>query len=111
MSSTGVVNFGSGFTAGGMVLNYSAKLNGTRLRLTDGGIGEAGSAWYPTPANVQTFTTDFSVQITPGKNPAADGFTFVIQGNDTSAIDTWGRGLGYGPNAPGGTPASPRAWR
>ena len=97
--------FGSGFTAGGMVLNYSAKVNGTRLRLTDEGVGEAGSAWYPTPANVQTFTTDFSFQITPGTNPTADGFTFAIQGNNTSAIDTWGGGgLGYGPDSPGGTP-------
>jgi len=102
------VNFGSGFTAGGMVMN-GAKLSGTRLRLSDG-VGQANSAWYATPANVQTFTTDFSFQITPGTNPTADGFTFVIQGNSTSAVDTWGGGgLGYGPDTPGGTPGIPKS--
>src|SRR5437762_1146031 len=37
------INFGSGFTAGGMVLNGKTTLNGARLRLTDGGGSEASS--------------------------------------------------------------------
>jgi hypothetical protein len=37
--------------------------------------------------------------------PRRTGFTFAIQGNNTSAIDTWGGGgLGYDPDSPGGTP-------
>jgi hypothetical protein len=97
------INFGSGFSAGGIVMNGSAKLNGTRLRLTDGGGTEAASAWYNVQANVQTFTTDFSFQITPGSNPTADGFTFAIQGNSTSVLGPSGGGLGYGPDTTTGT--------
>jgi hypothetical protein len=99
------INFGSGFSAGGIVMNGSARLNGTRLRLTDGGGTEAASAWYNVQANVQTFTTDFSFQITPGSNPTADGFTFVIEGNSTSVLGPSGGGLGYGPDSPTGTAA------
>jgi hypothetical protein len=97
------INFGSGFGAGGIVMNGSAKLNGTRLRLTDGGATEAASAWYNVQANIQTFTTDFSFQITPGSNPTADGFTFAIQGNSTSVLGPSGGGLGYGPDTTTGT--------
>jgi len=97
------INFGSGFGAGGIVMNGSAKLNGTRLRLTDGGGTEAASAWYNVQANVQTFTTDFGFQITPGSNPTADGMTFAIQGNSTSVLGPSGGGLGYGPDTATGT--------
>ena len=99
------INFGSGFSAGGIVMNGSAKLNGTRLRLTDGGSTEAATAWYNVQANVQTFTTDFSFQVTPGSNPTADGFTFAIEGNSTSVLGPSGGGLGYGPDTPTGTAA------
>jgi hypothetical protein len=96
------INFGSGFGAGGIVMNGSAKLNGTRLRITDGGGTEAAAAWYNVQANIQTFTTDFSFQITPGSNPTADGFTFAIKGNSTSVLGPSGGGLGYGPDTPTG---------
>ena len=46
---TPVINLGTGFTTGAMTLNGAAKLNGTRLRVTDGGGGGAASAWYNTP--------------------------------------------------------------
>jgi Legume lectin domain/Chitobiase/beta-hexosaminidase C-terminal domain/Bacterial Ig-like domain (group 2) len=99
------INFGSGFSAGGIVMNGSAKLNGARLRLTDGGGTEAAGAWYNVQANVQTFTTDFSFQVTPGSNPTADGFTFAIEGDSTSVLGPSGGGLGYGPDTPTGTAA------
>jgi hypothetical protein len=98
-----VVNLGSGFTAGAMILNGSSVLNGTRLRLTDGGTIEMASAWYGSPVNIQQFTTNFSFQITGGTSPTADGFAFVIQGGPSSALGPAGGGLGYGPSAPGGT--------
>jgi hypothetical protein len=79
-------------------------LNGTRLRLTDGGQGEASSAWFTTPVNVQTFTTDFSFQLT---SPNADGMTFAIQNAGTTALGPSGGGLGYGAQLPGGTPGIP----
>ena len=98
-SPGGGVSLGSGFTAGAMALNGSATLNGTRLRLTDGGGSEAASAWYNSPVNIQQFTTSFSFQIAPGSNPTADGFTFAIQDNNTTALGLPGGALGYGSGA------------
>ncbi|PNA17471.1 hypothetical protein C1X78_26015, partial [Pseudomonas sp. MPR-R1B] len=79
------INFGSGFTAGGMALLGAAKLNGTSLRITDGGGNEAAAAWYNVPANIQSFTTDFTFLITAGSSPTADGMTFTMQANNASA--------------------------
>jgi hypothetical protein len=95
------INYGAGFTSTGLTLNGNAKLNGTRLRLTDGGGTEAGSAFINTPINVQSFTTDFSFQLS---SASADGFTFAIQGVGATALGPSGGGLGYGPDTPGGTP-------
>jgi hypothetical protein len=67
-------------------------LNGTRLELTDGGASEASSAWFTSPVNVQSFTTDFTFQLT---NPNADGMTFTIQNVGTTALGSTGGGLGY----------------
>jgi hypothetical protein len=103
-SGTTTINFGGGFTAGGMALNGKSALSGTRLRLTDGGTGEAASAWYSSPVNIQHFTTNFSFQISGGTNPPADGFAFVIQGGPSTAIGPSGQGLGYG--GTGGIPSS-----
>ena len=87
-----VINLGTGFTAGAMTLNGKATLNGTRLRLTDGGTNEASSAWFSSAVNIQQFTTNFSFQITGGTSPTADGFAFVIQGGPSSELGTLGRG-------------------
>ena len=97
----GSVNLAAGFTAAAVSLNGSASVNGTRLRLTDGGASEAGAAWYNTPVNIQQFTTSFNFQIAAGTNPTADGFTFTIQGNNTAALGPPGGALGYA-NGPGG---------
>ena len=53
--------------------------------------------------NVQTFTTDFSIQITPGTNPTADGMTFTIQNAGLNAVGPGGGSLGYGWNGSGVT--------
>jgi hypothetical protein len=98
------VNFGSGFTPSGLQFNGRTKLSGTRLELTDGGQGEASSAWFATPVNVQSFTTDFSLQLI---NPNADGMTFAIQNTGTAALGPSGGGLGYGAQSPTGTPGIP----
>ena len=100
------VNFSNGFTSAGLTFNGSAKLNGTRLRLTDGGVSEAASVFYNTPLNVQSFSTDFTFQLT---NPNGDGFAFVIENSATSALGPLGGGLGYGPDTPGGTPGIPKS--
>jgi hypothetical protein len=100
VSGTGI-NYGNGFTSSGLTLNGTATINGTRLRLTDGGANEAASAFFTTPINVQNFTTDFSFQLS---NPGADGMTFTIQGTGVTALGPLGGGLGYGPDTPGGPP-------
>jgi len=103
------INFASGFASDGMTLLGSAKLNGSALELTDGGGYEAAAAWYQVEANIESFTTDFTFQITPGTNPTADGFTFAIQGNNSTAVGPFGGGLGYGPDTPGGTGGIPNS--
>lgn len=94
-------NFGSGFTSSGLSINGAAKLNGTRLRLTDGGKDEAGSAFLNSPVGVQTFTTDFSFQLS---SASAEGFTFTVQGIGPTALGPPLGGLGYGAEKPGQTP-------
>src|SRR6266481_4401941 len=98
------INFASGFTSTGLQFNGRAKLNGTRLQLTDGGQTEAASAWFATPVNIQAFTSDFAMQLL---NPNADGMTFAIQNAGTTALGSSGGGLGYGAPLPGGTPGIP----
>jgi hypothetical protein len=65
LGATGI-SFGEGFasSAGQVTLNGSAQLNDSRLQLTDGMQTQAGSAWYKSPVNIQTFTNDFAFQRT-----------------------------------------------
>ncbi len=93
-AGTSSIGFGGGFAAsqGQVVLNGTTQLNGSGLQLTNGGLGQEGSAWYVTPVNVQSFTTNFTFQLT---NAAADGFTFTIQNQGTAALGIFGSGLGY----------------
>ncbi len=92
------INFGTGFTAAGMQFNGNAKLNGARLQLTDSITGmEGGSAYWTTPVNAQSFTNDFTFQLT---NPNADGFTFMLQNKALTALGTIGGGLGSSGVAP-----------
>jgi hypothetical protein len=85
----------------GMILNGSAKLNGTKLRLTTTGQNLAGSGWFSTPVNIQAFSTDFTFQITNTSGSATgNGLTFVIQNKGTTAVGPSGGGLGYGPDQP-----------
>jgi len=88
------IDFPQGFagTQGIMVLNGSTDLDDSRLQLTTGLTGEAGSAWYYQPVNVQAFTSDFSFQLS---NPAGEGITFAIQGENNTSLGSAGSGLGY----------------
>jgi hypothetical protein len=96
---TTAINFGSGFSAAGMQFNGHTKLNGPRLQLTDGTTTmEQASGYWTTAVNVQTFTNDFTFQLT---NANADGFTFVLQNSGLTAMGTVGGGLGFA-----GIPAS-----
>jgi hypothetical protein len=101
------VQLANGFTAGAMVMNGSAQLNGSLLELTDGNQFEASSAWYATGVNVQNFVTDFTFQVTPGTT--ADGFTFALQANSTAALGVAGGPLGYGLDSSTGTGGIPNS--
>ena len=100
-SGTSAINFASGFpSATGLQLNGATKVNTNNLELTDGGSYEAGSAFWTTPVNIQSFTTNFTFQLT---SAVADGFTFTIQNAGATALGNLGGGLGYGVNPNGGT--------
>jgi hypothetical protein len=114
-ASTPIINFPGGFAnASGLVIPVGhAAFNGSSIQLTDNGPTEAGAAWYAAPVNVQTFSTNFMLQLT---NAQANGLTFCIQNQpsilnapfDTSgvggsyvsggptAIANYGSALGYG---------------
>src|SRR6185437_3814326 len=106
--SQGGIDFSNGFSGAASLFTFngSAALNGSRLQITNGGTNQAGSAFYNTPVNVQSFTTDFALQLL---NPNADGFTFTIQGNAPTALGPSGGGLGYGPDPTGPTGGIPKS--
>jgi hypothetical protein len=101
------INFAGGFAGEPtLTLNGGATISGTRLRLTDGGGTEARSAFFGAQINVQSFTNDFSFQLT---SPNADGITFAIQNNAANAVGPSGGGLGYGPDTPTGPTGIPKS--
>ena len=79
-------------SSSGLSLNGSASLSAATLELTNGGLGEAGSAFFSAPVNIQSFETEFFFQLT---NAVADGLTFTIQNEGPSALGHAGGGLGY----------------
>ena len=105
-SSQAAANYGNGFSSTGLAVHGWSTLNGSRLRLTDGGFGETSSAWYTTSLNVEAFTQVFSFQLT---NPVADGITFALQNNSITQTGPGGGGLGYGTANPGGQGGIPNS--
>lgn len=90
------LNFSTGFANAGnlLTLNGSAKINGNDLELTDGGYGEASSAFSTNGVSISQFSTQFSFQLSAGSD-TADGFTFTIQGVGNTALGGTGGSLGY----------------
>jgi hypothetical protein len=99
------INFPSGFpSATGLQLNGKSKVSSSNfLELTDGGDYEASSAFWTTPVNIQTFTTNFTFQLS---SASADGFTFTIQNAGLTALGAYGGGLGYGADPNNGPTAT-----
>jgi len=89
-------NFSQGFAQSQvlnqMQFNGSTDLDDFRLQLTNGGLHESGSAFYTTPVNIQSFTSDFTFQLS---NAVGDGITFTIQNVGPTALGTDAQGLGY----------------
>jgi hypothetical protein len=96
------INFPSGFgSSAGLSLKGSATVSNNLLQLTlASAAASTGVAWFTTPVDITSFTTDFNFQLLSAK---ADGFTFTIQNVGTSAVGPGGSGLGYGASHPGGT--------
>ena len=72
----------------------AATFSGSTIEVTNGTVGqhEAGSAWYNTKVNIQSFTTDFTFRITPG----GYGMTFIIQNDPRgTAASADANGIGY----------------
>ena len=99
-SGSPVVNDPNGFPSNANLIfnnndNGTAAVVGTALQLTDGGNFEARAVWNSVPVNIQSFTNDFSFQITPASPSASDGFTFTIQNAGSNALGGIGGALGY----------------
>jgi hypothetical protein len=94
------INFATGFSGAKAFTLNGAAIVGTRLRITDGGVNEAHSAFTTAAISVTRFVNDFSFQLT---SPNADGFAFVIQGVGPAAVGPQGGGLGYGPDHTSGS--------
>jgi hypothetical protein len=105
------IDFSGGFANPvNLSLNDGASISATSLLLTDGGAGEARSAFFAIPVKIQSFTNDFSFLLTDGSNPMADGITFTIYtGALPDAVGPAGGGLGYGPDTPGGAGGIPNS--
>jgi hypothetical protein len=94
-----------GFSYGQIILNGATLVSGTlepagqtintqSLELTDGSLGEAHSAFFANPVNIQAFTSDFDFQL---PTASAEGFAFVIQNAGLNAVGTsFGCGFGSG---------------
>jgi len=100
-TQTPPLDFATGFTnsggaSGSLQYNGAAAINGSRLRLTDGGANEAGTVFTKKAQNIQRFETQFSFQLT---NPNAEGIVFCIQGGGPTALGPFGGALGYPPLA------------
>ena len=92
------IGFAAGFANAPSLINVngSANLKTGNLQLAYGLVGQAGSAWYKTPVNVQSFTTDFTFQLL---NPQSNGITFAIQNAPQNYYALGGNSyeLGYAP--------------
>jgi hypothetical protein len=96
-----VIDHSTGFSnSSDLTANGSAVFTNGVAQLTDGGGSEAGSVFSDQKTDIRSFTTTFTIQMSPGTSPMADGMTFVIQSNSPNALGFPGGGLGYGADTP-----------
>ncbi len=89
----GTIDFGNGFSSTiGLGLNGSSAVTNNLLQLTST-VNQAGSAFWKSPVNIQSFTSSVSFQLVKA---IADGFTFTIQNFGPTAMGVGGSSLGYG---------------
>jgi hypothetical protein len=81
-----------------LTANGFASFPGSVVRLTDGGLMEAGSTFTNSTVDVTQFNTTFTFVLSMGSTiPIADGITFTIQASQRgpTALGVNGSGLGY----------------
>ena len=66
-----------------------------RLQMTRKNNGHWGSAYLTDTRHVEGFSTSFDFQLSEGSGNPADGFTFIIQANDTAQVGGGGGALGW----------------
>jgi glucose/arabinose dehydrogenase len=82
-----------------LALNGNATQSGNNLRLTPDSNAQTGSAFLKKPLAIDSntsFSTQFQFQLSGAQGTnGADGFTFILQNNDSKAIGGSGGALGY----------------
>jgi hypothetical protein len=92
-----VIDHSGGFAnSSDLTANGNAVFTNGVAQLTDGGGSEAGTIFSDQKTDVRSFSTTFTIQMSPGTSPMADGMTFIIQSNNPNAIGFPGGGLAYG---------------
>jgi fibronectin type 3 domain-containing protein len=110
-NTTGGFSFLNGFAnaASLLQLNGSTQIVGDRLQLTPNSQEQRASVFRSEKVNIERFSSQFLMQITPANSNVGDGMTFVIQGALPTAIGTSGAGLGYGTRPFDDTPGIPNS--
>jgi len=94
------INLASGFAVNdGMILTGYARRNGSAIQLCDTTGNTAANAWYAAPVNILALNTTFTIQIASG----AQGMTFIIQNQPSTASDASFLAVTGGPIATGGS--------
>jgi hypothetical protein len=105
-AGTPTVNFPGGFASPSNLITLAgaSQPSGSAIQLTDTiNQMESSAAWYDAPVNVQSFTTNFTIQLQPKPNSqqVANGMTFTIQNQNPTSTDSGSLYVSGGPNAVG----------
>lgn len=94
----GSISYATFVDTSGLKLNKSAKTSGSTIHLTEDGTIQKSGSFFTKKKFLRTnrsFETTFSFQ-TLSDGEAADGFTFVLQSGEATAVGDSGFALGYG---------------
>ncbi|HEY7308917.1 MAG TPA: Calx-beta domain-containing protein [Gemmataceae bacterium] len=98
-SGTAPINYANFSSTSGLQLVGSATRTQSKLRLTPAQANKAGGAWFTTQQDVKDgFKTTFQFQMSGG----SDGFAFIIQNDNVTALGNGGGNLGYDNSGSGG---------
>ena len=91
-----VVDYSDFADQGDLTANGNARFVASFAELTTNpSHGASGSVFFNHRLPIAAFATSFTFQINYVSAPAADGMTFILQGNDPAAIGLRADGLGY----------------